>query len=195
MSQTNPKVDAYIARAKQWQPEFQKLRKLALSCGLAEDLKWGKPCYTFEESNIAIVQGFKESIALMFFKGSLMKDPDGVMEKPGPNSHAASRIPFTSVKQITEMTPLLKAYIAEAVALEKAGAKVGARTNSEPVPEELQAKLDETAAFAEAFHALTPGRQRAYILHFSGAKQSSTRVSRIEKCVPRILAGKGLNDE
>ena len=186
----NPKVDGYLRKAKQWKKEFEKLRMIVLDCGLTEELKWGKPCYTFEKSNIVIIQGFKEFCALLFTKGALLKDPDGILKKFG--WQAARRIPFTNVREIVEMEPILKTYIREAK--EKAGLEVTYKKNPEPVPEELRNKLDEMPALRTAFEALTPGRQRGYILYFSGAKQSKTRESRVEKCIPQILKGKGLND-
>jgi len=190
----NPKVDAYIGRATQWQEEFKKLRTISLGCGLTEELKWGKPCYTLQESNIVIIQGFKEFCALLFCKGALLKDPHGILKKPGESTQAARRVEFTSVQEVGKLAPVLKAYIEEAVEAEKAGLEVTYKKNPEPVPEELRSRLAESAAFRAAFEGLTPGRQRAYILYFSGAKQSTTREARIEKCRPQILKGKGLND-
>jgi uncharacterized protein YdeI (YjbR/CyaY-like superfamily) len=190
----NPKVDAYLARAKTWQKEFQKLRALILGCGLTEELKWGKPCYTFRQSNVVILQGFKEFCALLFAKGALLKDAKGLLKKPGESTQAARRIPFTSVREIIGMESILQAYIREAIAAEKAGLEVEFKRNPEPVPEELKKKLDQSSALKTAFAALTPGRQRGYILYFSAAKQSKTRESRVEKCMQRILNGKGLND-
>ena len=192
MNRMNPKVDGYLRKAKKWQEEFEKLRMLILDCGLTEELKWGVPCYTFQKSNIVIIQGFKEFCALLFCKGALLKDPNGILKKFG--WQAARRIPFTNVREIVEMEPILKAYIHEAIEAEKAGLEVKFKKNPEPIPEELQKKLDEIPALKAAFDALTPGRQRAYILYFSGAKQSKTRESRVEKCMPQILNGKGLND-
>jgi len=194
MNRMNPKVDKYLSRAKTWQEEFEKLRMIILDCGLTEELKWGKPCYTFQKSNIVIIQGFKEFCALLFCKGALLNDPNGILKKPGENTQAARRIPFTSVREIVEMEPILKAYIYEAIEVEKAGLKVNFKKNPEPIPEELQKKLDEIPSLKTAFAALTPGRQRGYILYFSGAKQSKTREARVEKCMPQILNGKGLND-
>ncbi|MEP6670460.1 MAG: YdeI/OmpD-associated family protein [Chthoniobacter sp.] len=190
----NPTVDAFFRKAKTWRDEMEKFRTIVLSCGLTEELKWGKPCYTFQESNIVILQGFKEFCALLFAKGALLKDPKNILEKPGESTQAARRIPFTDVREIVKMEPVLKAYIREAIAAEKAGLKVEFKKNPEPVPEELQNRLDETPAFKTAFEALTPGRQRAYILYFSAAKQSKTREARVEKCRPQILKGKGLDD-
>jgi uncharacterized protein YdeI (YjbR/CyaY-like superfamily) len=165
---------------------------IILDCGLTEELKWGKPCYTFQKSNVVIIQGFKEFCALLFCQGALLKDPKGILKKFG--WQAARRIPFTNVREIVELEPILKAYLREAMAAEKAGLKVVLKKNPEPIPEELQNKLDEIPALKVAFAALTPGRQRGYILYFSGAKQSKTRESRIEKCMPQILKRKGLND-
>jgi uncharacterized protein YdeI (YjbR/CyaY-like superfamily) len=188
----NPKVDGYLRRAKKWREEMEKLRRISLDCGLTEDLKWGKPCYTFQNSNIVIIQGFKEFCALLFCKGALLKDPKGILKKFG--WQAARRIPFTNVREIVEMEPVLKAYINEAIEAEKAGLEVIYKKKPEPVPKELQNKLDEIPALKTAFNALTPGRQRGYLLYFSAAKQSKTRESRVEKCTPQILKGKGLND-
>ena len=192
MNRMNPKVDEYLRKAKKWREEMKKLRRISLDCGLAEELKWGKPCYTFQQSNIVIIQGFKEFCALLFCKGALLNDPNGILKKFG--WQAARRIPFTNVREIVEMEPILKAYIHEAIEAEKAGLKVTLKKIPEPIPEELQNKLDEIAALKAAFEALMPGRQRGYILYFSGAKQSKTRESRVEKCMPQILNGKGLND-
>jgi uncharacterized protein YdeI (YjbR/CyaY-like superfamily) len=198
MNKINTKVDGYLRRTKKWRKEMDKLRRISLACGLTEELKWGKPCYTFptsagrQNSNIVIIQGFKEFCALLFPNGALLKDPKGVLKEFG--WQAARRIPFTNVREIVEMEPVLKAYIREAIDAEKAGLKVVLKKNPEPVPEELRNKLDKIPALNAAFAALTPGRQRGYILYFSGAKQSKTRTSRVEKCMPQILSGKGLND-
>ncbi len=192
MNKMNPKVDGFLTKAKKWQEEMKKLRRISLDCGLTEELKWGKPCYTFQNSNIVIIQGFKEFCALLFCKGALLKDPNGILKKFG--WQAARRIPFSNVREIVEMEPILKVYIHEAIEAEKAGLKVNYKKNPEPIPEELQNKLDEIPALKTAFDALTPGRQRGYILYFSGAKQSKTRASRVKKCMPQILKGKGLND-
>ena len=188
----NPKVDEYLRKAKKWQQEMEKLRQISLVCGLTEELKWGKPCYTFQESNIVIIQGFKEFCALLFCKGALLKDPKRILKKFG--WQAARRIPFTNVREIGEMEPILRTYIHEAIEAEKAGLEVKLKKNPEPIPEEFQKRLDEIPALKAAFDALTPGRQRAYILYFSGAKQPKTRESRVEKCTRQILDGKGLND-
>ena len=189
----NPKVDEYLRKATKWQQEFKKLRMIILDCGLTEELKWGKPCYTFQQSNIVIIQGFKEFCALLFCKGALLNDPSGILKKFG--WQAARRIPFTNVREIVEMEPILKAYIHEAIEAEKAGLKVNfKKTTDFVIPEEFQNKLDEVPALKTAFEALTPGRQRGYILYFSAAKQSKTRETRVEKCMQQILNGKGLND-
>jgi uncharacterized protein YdeI (YjbR/CyaY-like superfamily) len=192
MKKMNPKVDEYLRKAKKWQEEMTKLRRISLDSGLTEELKWGKPCYTFQTSNIVIIQGFKEFCALLFCKGALLKDPNGILKKFG--WQAARRIPFSNVREIVEMEPILKVYIHEAIEAEKAGLKVNYKKNPQPIPEELQNKLNEIPALKTAFDALTPGRQRGYILYFSGAKQSKTRASRVKKCMPQILKGKGLND-
>jgi uncharacterized protein YdeI (YjbR/CyaY-like superfamily) len=191
----NPKVDVYLSRSKKWQEEFEKLRMTILDCQLTEELKWGKPCYTFQESNIVIIQGFKEFCALLFCKGALLNDANGILEKPGENTQAARRVPFTNVREIVEMESVLKAYIHEAIEAEKAGLKVDFEKNPEPIPEEFQNKLAEIPALKAAFDALTPGRQRGYILYFSAPKQSKTRESRVEKRMQQILDGKGLNDQ
>ena len=194
MNRMNPKVDAFLSKTKKWQEEFRKLRDIVLDCGLTEELKWRLPCYTFQESNIAIIQGFKEYCALMFFKGALLKDANGVLVAPG-ESQAARQIRFTSIGNIVEMETILKTYIHEAIEVEKAGMKVNLKKTSEyTIPEEFQRKLDEIPALKTAFKTLTPGRQRAYLFYFSSPKQSKTRESRVEKHMQRILNGKGLND-
>ncbi|MGA8862316.1 MAG: DUF1801 domain-containing protein [Gallionella sp.] len=196
MNGMNPGVDGFLRKSKMWQQEMEKLRMIILDCHLAEELKWGKPCYTFQESNVVILQGFKEFCALMFFKGALLKDPDGILEKPGENSQASRRIPFTNVQEIVRLKPVLKAYIHEAIEVEKASLKVTLLKNTELVfTEEFRNKLDENPALKTAFAALTPGRQRAYNLYFSAPKQSKTREARIEKCMQKIFDGKGLNDQ
>src|ERR1700736_1648791 len=196
MNTMNPQVDVYLSKAKKWQEEFEKLRMIILDYGLTEELKWGKPCYAFQKSNIVIIQGFKEYCALMFCKGALLNDPNGILKKPGENTQAARQIRFTNVREIVEMEPILKAYIYEAIEVEKAGLKVNFKTNTELIfPEEFQNNLDENPALKTAFAALTPGRQRAYNLYFSAPKQSKTRESRVEKCMQQILNGKGLNDQ
>jgi uncharacterized protein YdeI (YjbR/CyaY-like superfamily) len=191
----NPKVDFFFSRAKKWQEEFEKLRTIILYCGLTEELKWGKPCYTFQKSNVVLIHGFKEYCALLFIKGALLRDADGILIQQTENVQAARQIRFTNVREIADMEPSLKAYIYEAIEAEKAGLKVNLKETSQfVVPEELQRKLDENHALKAAFEALTPGRQRGYILYFSAPKQSRTRESRVEKCRQQILNGKGLND-
>ena len=194
MSKKNPEVDAYLNKASQWQKEMKKLRAIALGCGLTEELKWGKPCYTYEGNNIIVLQGFKESCALLFTQGALLKDAKGILEKPGPNSNIGRRIRFTTVSEIVTLETTLSKYIKEAINATKAGLKVITKKTPDPLPEELKSKFNDIPALESAFFALTPGRQRHYVLHFSSAKQPKTRLSRIEKCIPSILAGKGLND-
>ena len=190
----NPKVDVFISKAEKWQEEFEKLRTIILDCQLTEEFKWRAPCYTFQKSNIVIIQGFKEYCALMFFEGALLQDPKDILIRPG-STQAGRQIRFTNVREIVEMEPILKAYIYEAIEVEKAGLKVNFKKTAEfAIPEEFQNKLDEIPALKTAFEALTPGRQRAYIHYFSGAKQSKTRESRVEKYMQQILDGKGLND-
>ncbi len=191
----NPEVDVFISKSKKWQEEFAKLRTIVLDCQLNEELKWYQPCYTYKKSNVVIIGGFKEYCVLSFFKGALLKDPNGILVKPGENTQATRQIRFTDVREIVEMEHTLKAYIYEAIEVERAGLKVNFKKTSEfKIPEEFQNKLNEIPALKTAFDALTPGRQRAYILHFSSPKQSKTRESRIEKCLQQILNGKGLND-
>jgi uncharacterized protein YdeI (YjbR/CyaY-like superfamily) len=190
----NPKVDAFLRDAKTWRQETETMRTIILNCALTEELKWGKPCYMFRNSNVVIIQGFKDYCALMFCKGALLKDPRGLLKKPGENTQAGRQIRFTNTREIVEMKPLLKAYIREAIEAEKSGLKVNFKTTPEPIPEEFQNKLDEMPALKTAFYALTPGRQRAFILYFSAPKQSKTREARIGKCTRQILNGKGLND-
>jgi len=195
MNRSNPKVDGYLRNSKQWQDELQQLRRIILACGLSEEVKWRVPCYTFQASNIVLLGRFKESCVLSFVKGVLLKDANGILVKPGENTQAARVIRFTDVQQIVEMEPILKAYIDQAIEVEKAGLKVDFKKNPEPVPVELQNKFDEIPALKTAFAALTPGRQRAYVLYFSAPKQSKTRASRVEKCMRQILNGKGLDDQ
>jgi uncharacterized protein YdeI (YjbR/CyaY-like superfamily) len=194
MNRMNPKVDAYLKETQVWREESRELRRIALGCGLTEELKWGKPCYTFRESNVVIIQGFKEYCALMFCKGALLKDAKGVLNRIGEHTQGARQIRFTNAREIVAMKPIVKAYISEAIEAERAGLKVEYKRNPEPVPGELQYKLDHYPAMKAAFGALTPGRQRAYILFFSAAKQSKTREARVDKCMGRILSGRGLND-
>jgi len=194
-SSMNSKVDFYFSKAKKWQEELEKLRMIVLDCPLTEELKWGVPCYTFQKSNIVLIHVFKEYCALLFFKGALLNDANGILIQQTKNVQAARQIRFTNVREIVEMKTILKAYIYEAIEVEKAGLKVNFKKTLEyKIPEELQRKLDETPALKTAFYALTPGRQRGYIFYFSQAKQSKTRESRIEKCKKQILNGKGLND-
>jgi uncharacterized protein YdeI (YjbR/CyaY-like superfamily) len=192
----NPKVDFYFNKAKKWQEEFRKLRMIILDCGLTEELKWGVPCYTFEKRNIVLIHGFKEYCALLFVKGALLNDAKGILIQQTENVQAARQIRFTNVRQIVKMKPILKAYIYEAIEVEKAGLKVNFRKTTEfTIPEEFHNQLDEIPALKTAFDALSPGRQRAYLLYFSAPKQSKTRESRVEKCMRQILNGKGLNDQ
>lgn len=194
-SKTNPKVDAYMARAKKWPEESRKLRQILLGCGLAEEFKWGKPTYAFEGKNIVAINQLKDHSALLFFKGALIPDDKGVLIKPGENSQSARWMKFTSAREIARMEPVLKAYVREAVEAEKAGLKVKPLTSKDLIlPDELKEKFNEVPGLKAAFKALTPGRQRAYVLYFSGAKQSKTRTSRIGKYERQILAGKGMND-
>jgi uncharacterized protein YdeI (YjbR/CyaY-like superfamily) len=195
MNNKNPKVDAYLSRAKTWRKEIEKLRKVVLDCGLTEELKWGVPCYTFEESNVVLIHVFKEYCALLFFKGALLQDAEGILIQQTKNTQAARQLRFTGVGEIAGIAATVKAYVREAIGLEKAGLKVDFKKTEEfAVPEEFQNKLVASPALKAAFEALTPGRQRAYLLHFSSAKQSKTRESRIAKCMPQILDGKGLDD-
>jgi uncharacterized protein YdeI (YjbR/CyaY-like superfamily) len=191
----NPKVDTYLSKAQNWQKEMKKLRMVLLDCGLTEELKWGKPCYVFQKSNIVVIQGFKEYCAILFFKGVLLNDPNGVLVKTGENTRVGRQIRFNSVREIVEIEPVLKAYIYEAIEVEKAGLKVPLKNGPEPVlPVEFKNKLEKSPALKGAFKALTPGRQKAYIFYFSAPKQAKTREARVEKCVKQILKGKGLND-
>ena len=195
MNRMNPKVDWFFTKATAWQEEFEKLRKLVLDCGLSEELKWGCPCYSFEKRNIVLVHGFKEYCALLFFKGALLNDADGILVQQTKNVQASRQIRFTNVREIVKLKPVLKAYIYEAIEVEKAGLKVPLKKTKEfSMPEEFQNKLNENRPLKKAFNALTPGRQRGYLLYFSAPKQSKTRESRVEKYLPQILSGKGLND-
>lgn len=195
MNNMNPKVDFYFIKEKQWQEEIEKLRTIILDCQLTEELKWGVPCYTFQKSNIVLIHVFKEYCAILFVKGALLKDAKGILITQTENVQAARQIRFTNVQEIVEMEPILKAYIYEAIDVEKAGLKVNYKKATEfSIPDEFQTKLDENPALQTAFYALTPGRQRAYLLYFSAPKQSKTREARVEKCTQQILNGKGLND-
>jgi len=194
-SKMHPKVDEFLSKAKKWKEEYETLRKIVLDCELTEDYKWMNPCYTFEKKNIVLIHGFKEYCALLFPKGALLQDSHGILIQQTENVQGARQIRFTNVQEIVEKEAVLKAYIYEAIEVEKAGLKVKVKKPEELIiPEELQHKFDEIPALKDAFTTLTPGRQRAYILYFSAAKQSKTRASRVEKCIPNILNGKGLND-
>jgi len=192
---TNPKVDEFLEQAEPWREEFEKLRRLILDCGLTEELKWGKPCYTLQESNVVLIQGFKDYCALLFTKGALLKDDRGILVKQTENVQAARQVRFTNVQEIVKLGPVLKRYVQQAMAVEKAGLKVAYKTTAEfKIPEEFQNKLDASPALKKAFAALTPGRQRGYLLYFYAAKQSATRAARVEKSRQRILDGMGLDD-
>ncbi len=191
----NPKVDFYFKKAKQWQNEIEKLRTIVLDCHLTEELKWGCPCYVFQKSNIVLIHVFKEYCALLFFKGALLKDPNSILIQQTENVQSARQLRFTSFQEIKELEPIIKSYIFEAVEIEEAGLKVELKKTEEyKVPEEFQTKLDRDPDLLAAFKALTPGRQRAYIFHFSQPKQSKTREARVEKFIPKILDGKGWDD-
>ena len=196
----NPKVDFYFSKAKKWKEELKQLRMIVLDpiatgCHLTEELKWGVPCYTYQKSNIVLIHVFKEYCALLFFKGALLKDAKGILIQQTENVQAARQIRFTNVKEILKMKSILKAYIFEAIEVEEAGLKVELKKTTEfKIPEEFQNKLNKIPALKTAFKVLTPGRQRAYLLYFSSAKQSKTRELRIEKCMQQIINGKGLND-
>ena len=191
----NPKVDFYFNKAKQWQQEYEKLRTIVLDCNLAEELKWGCPCYTLAGKNIVLIHGFKEYCALLFFKGALLTDPNNILIQQTANVQAARQVRFTNILEIVEMELIIKSYIRQAIEVERSGKKVELKKVEEfPAPQELQDKFNHIPSLKTAFEALTPGRQRAYILHFSAPKQSQTRQSRIEKAIPKILNGKGLND-
>jgi uncharacterized protein YdeI (YjbR/CyaY-like superfamily) len=191
----NPKVDWFFSKDTKWQKEYEKLRTIILDCGLNEELKWGCPCYTFEERNIVLIHGFKEYCALLFFKGALLNDANGILIQQTENVQAARQIRFIDLQEIVKLEKILKAYIYEAIEVEKAGLKVDLKKTTDfKIPEEFQKKLNKMPALKKAFDALTPGRQRAYIFYFSQPKQSKTRESRIEKYTPQIIKGKGLDD-
>lgn len=209
MNRINPKVDIYFSagcgrcplgntpecKVHNWRAELAELRKIILGCGLTEELKWGIPVYTFQKSNIILIGAFKQDCVLSFFKGALLKDAAGILSKPSENTQAGRVVRFKDLRKIIELKPILKAYIHEAVEVEKAGLKVELKKMADyGIPEEFQNQLDENPALKTAFDALTPGRRRGYILYFSAPKQSKTRASRVEKCAPQILMGKGLND-
>ena len=191
----NPKVDFFFEESKKWKDELLQLRKIALECSLTEELKWGTPCYTYKENNVVLIHSFKEYCAFLFFKGALLKDTDDILIQQSENVQAARQIRFTNLQEIVDLRAILKTYIYQAIEIEKAGLKVQLKKTSEfAVSEEFQKKLDEMPNLQKAFHALTPGRQRAYLLHFSQPKQAKTREARVEKNIPNILEGKGLND-
>jgi len=195
MNRTNPKVDFYFIKAKRWQDELEQLRMIVFDCGLTEELKWGVPCYTFQKNNVVLIHAFKEYCALLFFKGALLSDANGLLVQQTKNVQAGRQIRFTSVREVVKQKRVLKAYIHEAIEVEKAGLKVEFKKTAEfSMPEEFQNKLDELPDLKTAFDALTPGRQRAYLLYFSAPKQSKTRESRVEKAMKKILMGKGLDD-
>jgi len=196
MTHMSPSVELFFSNAEKWQEEYLLLRRIVLDCQLTEEIKWGKPCYTYEENNIVLIHGFKEYCAYLFMKGAMFKDPQGILIQQTENVQAARQIRFTNVQEIVEMEPVLKAYISEAIEVEKAGLKIDYKEHTELIyPDEFQIKLDQNPALKAAFEALTPGRQRAYNLYFSAPKQSKTRESRVEKYTKHILNGKGLNDQ
>ena len=191
----NPKVDFFFDKASKWQKEYLQLRAIVLECGLNEELKWGVPCYTYQGSNVVLIHGFKEYCALLFHKGALLNDTNGILIQQTENVQSARQIRFTDLQEIVELRPVLKTYIYEAIEVEKAGLKVELKKTKEyAVPEEFQVKLDENEMLKQAFEKLTPGRQRGYLLYFDSAKQAKTREARVEKVIPQILEGKGLND-
>ena len=191
----NPKVDVYLSTVEKWQEEMEQLRRIVLDCGLTEELKWGIPCYTFHKNNVLVINGLKEYCALGFFKGALLHDVHGILRKPGEHTQATRLVRFINVREIVELESILKTYIYEALEVEKAGLKVNFEKNIEHlIPEEFQNKLNVNPVLKKAFHALTPGRQKAYLLYFSAPKQSKTRDSRVEKWMQHILNGKGLHD-
>ena len=191
----NSKADWFFSKDTQWQKEYEKLRTIIIDCGLIEELKWGCPCYTFQNTNIVLIHGFKEYCALLFFKGALLNDPNSILIQQTENVQSARQIRFTNVREIVEMDKILKSYVYEAIEVEKAGLKVKLKKTPDfKIPGEFQKQLDKNPALKKAFDALTPGRQRAYIFYFAQAKQSKTRESRVEKFIPQILNGKGLDD-
>jgi uncharacterized protein YdeI (YjbR/CyaY-like superfamily) len=194
-SELNPKVSTYVSKPGKWQEAYSRLREIVLDCGLEEEFKWGCPCYSYGGHNIVLIHGFKEYCALLFFKGALMKDAKGILIQQTENVQAGRQIRFTSAAEIAKLEKTLKSYIKDAIAVEKSGQKIEYKETKEySVPEELQIKFDELPALREAFYALTPGRQRGYLLHFASPKLSRTRESRVEKCMDQILEGRGLND-
>ncbi|MFC3800735.1 YdeI family protein [Cohnella sp. GCM10012308] len=192
---THPKADEFFNKSKRWKAEYEELREIVMDCGLTEDFKWMHPCYTFQSKNVVLIHGFKEYCALLFHKGALLKDPNGILIQQTENVQAGRQIRFTNVQEIVEQTAILKDYIHDAINVEKSGQEVVFKKNTEfAVAEELQREFDDNPALKEAFEALTPGRQRAYLLHFSQPKQAKTREARVEKYKPKILLGKGLDD-
>jgi uncharacterized protein YdeI (YjbR/CyaY-like superfamily) len=195
MISMNRRVDVFLSKEKKWREELEKLRAIILDCDLTEELKWGQPCYTHEGKNILLIHGFKDYCAILFMKGALLEDAKGILIQQTANVQSARQIRFTNVREIVKLKTVLKSYIQEAIEVEKAGMKVALKKTTEyEIPEEFQARLDKSAVLKKAFYKLTPGRQRAYLLHFSAAKQSKTREARVDKSVPAILKGKGLND-
>ncbi len=195
MSGTNPEVDAFLEKSNKWQEEFRTLREIILDCGLKEELKWMHPCYTLQNKNIVLMHGFKEYCALLFFKGALLEDPDGILVQQTENVQSQRQIRFTSADEISGMAQVIRNYIRKAMEVEKSGKKiVRKKTSDYPVPEEFQSRLDQSPELKDAFESLTPGRQRAYLFYFSSAKQSGTRRSRVDKYEQKILDGKGMND-
>src|SRR5271170_3645290 len=195
MKRMNPKVEFFFSKAKTWQKELKKLRKIILDCGLTEELKWGCPCYSFQKKNIILIHGFKDYCAYLFFKGALMKDEHGILIQQTPNVQVPRQVRFTNTKEITKLASTLKAYIKEAIELEKSGVKATLKKVSEySIPEEFQNKLDENPALKKAFYALTPGRQRGYLYNFSQPKLARTREERVEKYTKQIMMGKGIDD-
>jgi uncharacterized protein YdeI (YjbR/CyaY-like superfamily) len=191
----NPKVDFYFNKSQKWREEQQKLREIVIDCQLTEELKWGVPCYTFQNSNVVLIHEFKEYCAYLFVKGVLLKDPNHILIQQTENVQSARQVRFTNIQEVIELEPILKAYILEAIEVEKAGLKVPFKKATEfAISDEFLTKLEENLELNTAFYALTPGRQRAYLLYFSAPKQSKTRVERVEKFMPQILKGKGLND-
>ncbi len=195
MSEANPEVDFFFIKAKNWQQEYEQLRAIVLACDLVEELKWGVPCYTLDNANVVLIHGFKEYCALLFMKGALMKDPKSILIQQTENVQSARQIRFSDVKQIEKLKTVIKAYVKDAIAVEKSGAKVEFKKATDfVVVEEFQRQLDQSNHLKEAFEALTPGRQKGYLLYFSSAKQSKTRETRVEKAIPKILEGLGIDD-
>src|SRR5690348_12369924 len=195
MNNANPKVDWFFDKAEKWKKEFEKLRTIILDCGLDEEVKWGQACYMFENRNIVLIHGFKEYCALLFFKGALLNDPEGILIQQTENVQSARQIRFTNLKELVKAGKIVKAYIFEAIEVEKAGLQVKPKKTSDfKIPEEFQIKLNKNKALKKAFDSLTPGRQRSYIFYFSQPKQSKTREARVEKYMRHILDGKGLDD-